>query len=243
MSPRDEVIEGHGGARELVAFTDPDAACARIAEIYDRSRTAIVQAFAQRTPDPAAEDHKLPDWGPLIGANYPYLGISVGLEVLHPAPPPSFATIDDPAPSATPLTRPALFGDYYRAQIGLLIERHNVPVVVGISDRPIPLPFVVEDATADVTEADVRAMLVRFALPDLAGADDSIANGTYRPKPGPPRPLALFPAERVDYSLHRLHHYTPTSVRHFQPFVLLTNYQRYVEEFRAYPRHPLETRA
>ncbi|HEX9464933.1 MAG TPA: AMP nucleosidase [Alphaproteobacteria bacterium] len=241
MSPRDEVIEGHGGARELVAFTDPDAACARIAEIYDRSRTAIVQAFAQRTPDPAAEDHKLPDWGPLIGANYPYLGISVGLEDLHPDARPSFGIILDPGTYGTTLTRPDLFGDYYRAQIGLLIERHNVPVVVGISDRPIPLPFVVEDATADVTEADVRAMLVRFALPDLAAVDDSIANGTYRPKPGQPRPLALFPAERVDYSLHRLHHYTATSVRHFQRFVLLTNYQRYVEEFRAYARQQIET--
>src|SRR5258708_926890 len=241
MSPRDEVIEGHGGARELVAFTDPDAACARIAEIYDRSRTAIVQAFAQRTPDPAAEDHKLPDWGPLIGANYPYLGISVGLEDLHPDARPSFGIILDPGTYGTTLTRPDLFGDYYRAQIGLLIERHNVPVVVGISDRPIPLPFVVEDATADVTEADVRAMLVRFALPALAAVDDSIAKGPYRQNPGQPRPLALFPAERVDYSLHRLHHYTATSVRHFQRFVLLTNYQRYVEEFRAYARQQIET--
>src|SRR5262249_1977362 len=48
--------------------------------------------------------------------------------------------------------------------------------------------------------------------------------------------LALFSAERVDYSLARLHHYTGTSAGHFQRFVLLTNYQRYVDEFVTYGR-------
>lgn len=43
--------------------------------------------------------------------------------------------------------------------------------------------------------------------------------------------MALFSAERVDYSLARLHHYTGTRPEHFQRFVLLTNYQRYVEHF------------
>ena len=52
---------------------------------------------------------------------------------------------------------------------------------------------------------------------------------------------AYDPAERVDYSLHRLSHYTATSVQHFQRFVLFTNYQRYVEEFRAYARAQVET--
>jgi AMP nucleosidase len=34
----------------------------------------------------------------------------------------------------------------------------------------------------------------------------------------------------VDFSLARLRHYTGT-VEHFQPFVLFTNYTRYVDEF------------
>ena len=54
------------------------------------------------------------------------------------------------------------------------------------------------------------------------------------PAAGEPAPLALFTAERVDYSLQRLHHYTGTSPEHFQRFVLLTNYQRYVEHFVAF---------
>ena len=48
---------------------------------------------------------------------------------------------------------------------------------------------------------------------------------------GAPRPLALFTAPRVDYSLHRLRHYTGTSPEHFQNFVLFTNYQFYIDEF------------
>ena len=70
------------------------------------------------------------------------------------------------------------------------------------------MPFVVEDSTADVTEAQVRALQTRFRLPDLWSIDDGIANGTARTVEGEPKPLALFSAERVDYSLHRLAHYT-----------------------------------
>ncbi|HCR7372485.1 TPA: AMP nucleosidase, partial [Shigella flexneri] len=40
-----------------------------------------------------------------------------------------------------------------------------------------------------------------------------------------------FDARRVDFSLARLRHYTGTPVEHFQPFVLFTNYTRYVDEF------------
>ena len=47
-----------------------------------------------------------------------------------------------------------------------------------------------------------------FDLPDLAAMDDGIANGTFETQPGEPQPLALFTAPRVDYSLHRLRHYT-----------------------------------
>ena len=51
------------------------------------------------------------------------------------------------------------------------------------------------------------------------------------PRAGEARPLALFTAPRVDYSLHRLRHYTGTDPEHFQNFVLFTNYQFYIDEF------------
>ena len=46
--------------------------------------------------------------------------------------------------------------------------------------------------------------------------DDAIANGTLQLPPGSPEPLALFRAARIDYSLHRLYHYTGTDPEHFQ---------------------------
>jgi AMP nucleosidase len=78
-----------------------------------------------------------------------------------------------------------------------------------------------------------RRLLMRdlFDLPDLAAMDDGIANGTQQVRRGDPEPLALFTAPRVDYSLHRLRHYTGTAPEHFQNFVLFTNYQFYIDEF------------
>ena len=52
-------------------------------------------------------------------------------------------------------------------------------------------------------------------------------------------PLAPFTAQRVDYSLARLSHYTATDAAHFQNHVLFTNYQFYVDEFEAYARAAL----
>jgi len=78
-----------------------------------------------------------------------------------------------------------------------------------------------------------------FDTPDLTTTDDEIANGSYEPGPGDPSPLAPFTAQRIDYSLARLSHYTATSATHFQNFVLFTNYQFYVDEFCAWARQQM----
>lgn len=68
-------------------------------------------------------------------------------------------------------------------------------------------------------------------MPDLIETNNAVVDGTFAAGPGQARPLALFTAERVDYSLHRLKHYTATDPQYFQRFVIFTNYQRYVDEF------------
>ena len=68
-------------------------------------------------------------------------------------------------------------------------------------------------------------------MPLLSEIGDEIADGLWQPPPGAPRPLALFDAARVDYSLRRLVHYTGADWRHIQPWILLTNYHRYVDQF------------
>ena len=105
---------------------------------------------------------------------------------------------------------------------------------IGTSAQPIPVHFsFAEDDHIEGSLSPERRLLLRdrFDLPDLAAMDDGIANGTHEPGPGEAHPLALFTAPRVDYSLHRLRHYSGTRPEHFQNFVLFTNYQFYIDEF------------
>lgn len=134
----------------------------------------------------------------------------------------------------TTLTRPDLYANYYLEQFRLLRQNHGVELEVGTSNQPIPVHF--SFAEHDHIEGNLsparRAMLRDvFDLPDLAAMDDGIANGTWRQGPGEPQPLALFTAARVDYSLHRLRHYTGSAPDWTQNFVLFTNYQFYIDEF------------
>jgi AMP nucleosidase len=134
----------------------------------------------------------------------------------------------------TTLTRPDLYGNYYLEQFRLLQRNHGVDLEVGTSTQPIPVHF--SFAEHDHIEGNLspeRRQLMRdvFDLPDLNAMDDGIANGTWEHRPGEANPLALFTAARVDYSLHRLRHYTGTAPEWFQNFVLFTNYQFYIDEF------------
>ncbi len=225
--------QGHGRVRELVAFADEDAAVARISQIYERGAATIRRAHAAGASIDPETDRAL------ALATYPYVGLTVGGGDLRIDARLSYGALFDPGIYGATLTRPDIFADYYRTQIGLLLKHHGVPVVIGASDRRIPLPFVLETSMAETTEVEVRAMQARFALPDLSYMDDRVVNGTHRPAPGAPKPLALFSAERVDYSLQRLWHYTATSPAHFQRFLLLTNYQRYVDEFVVFARRQM----
>jgi AMP nucleosidase len=78
-----------------------------------------------------------------------------------------------------------------------------------------------------------------FDVPDLSTTHDSIVNGSGFQYPDGAHPLAPFTAQRVDYSLARLAHYTATAPEHFQNHVLFTNYQFYVEEFESFARQML----
>lgn len=222
---------GHGGAHSLRQFTDADAAVAHLTHIYETGANMVRGRFKQfvagdRTPGK-------------VQAYHPYIGIEVNhADLLHDSRP-SFGTLPGAGHFGATVTRPDIFAGYYREQIKLIIDFHKVPVFVGVSARPIALPFVIENATADVSSDDVQSMQAIFELPDLARISDDVPNGTFNPEPGHPFPLALFTAERVDLGLHRLEHYTGTDASHFQRFVLFTNYQRYVEEFIEHGKHEI----
>ncbi len=154
----------------------------------------------------------------------------------------SFGHVSGPGTYVATITRPDLFDNYLTQQINLLIKNHDQPVHIGYSDTPMPVHFAVannaaitvpQEGAADFTLRDV------FDVPDLTTTNDDIMNGTYVATDGI-EPLAPFTAQRVDYSLARLSHYTATDPTHFQNHVLFTNYQFYVSEFEAYARTQLD---
>ncbi|MCH9747629.1 MAG: AMP nucleosidase [Alphaproteobacteria bacterium] len=153
----------------------------------------------------------------------------------------SFGHVSNPGTYTTTVTRPKLFANYLTQQIDLLIANHNQPVQIGYSQTPMPVHFAVaNNAKMTVPQEGAAEFALRdfFDVPDLATTNDDIVNGTYAPIDGV-KPLAPFTAQRIDYSLARLAHYTATDPEHFQNHILFTNYQFYVSEFEFYARKQL----
>ncbi|WP_051329385.1 AMP nucleosidase [Geminicoccus roseus] len=218
---------GGYGVRDAQVFSDADQAVARIEAIYQAGAARLretLKGFAQGVEP-----------GP-IDACYPFVGIVVEARHLALDGRIAYGVLHEPGVYGTTLTRPDIFRDYYRNQIAILMANHQQPVVVGVSDRSIPLPFAVEEIPEGLDETARRRLQHLFPMPDLSRTDDAIANGTAARAPGRPGALALFTAERVDYSLARVSHYTGTSPGWVQRFILLTNYQRYVEHFVTWGR-------
>lgn len=146
----------------------------------------------------------------------------------------SYGHVNQPGVYTTTVTQPALYREYLIHQLDLLISNHNESVQIGLSDVPIPLHFALESGSTLAIKRPQQistALRDAFDVPDIAHVNDYIVNGTQELKPGLPMPLAPFPAQRIDYSLHRLVHYTATAPEHFQNYVLFTNYQFYLDEF------------
>ena len=168
-----------------------------------------------------------------VHAYYPFVRLVTSTVARAPSKL-AYGFVEGPGVYEATLTRPDLFAHYLLEQFQLLLRNHNVPLEVGLSNKPIPIHFSFADN--DHIEGSLtqeRRMLMRdvFDLPDLESMDDGIANGTWRPRAGEALPLSLFTAPRIDYSLHRLRHYTGTLPEWFQNFVLFTNYQFYIDEF------------
>jgi AMP nucleosidase len=214
-------------------FTDPAAAVAALAARYRDATTFLVERFAAVMRGEGQESR--------YRAFYPELSITTA----------SFAKVDsrlafghlsEPGRYATTITRPDLFAGYLTQQIGLLIQNHGAPVTVATSETPIPLHFAmgpdahVEGSIEDMLHRPLRDL---FDVPDITTTDDHIVNGTAQPAPDGTRPLAPFTAQRIDYSLLRLSHYTATRPEDFQNHVLFTNYQFYVDKFVDFARRAL----
>ncbi|MGS0742868.1 AMP nucleosidase [Glaciimonas sp. GG7] len=206
-------------------FTDPQAAVERVCAIYDHNTALLREAFKR-----FSSGEVLPG---RVRACYPFVRITTEINTRADTRQ-SFGFVAGPGVYQATLTRPSLFSNYLVSQFKLLRDNHDVPLEIGVSELPIPVHFAFSEGIhveGNLDPEHLRHLPDIFDLPDLAAMDDRIANGTYQEQPGEPHPLALFTAPRIDYSLHRLKHYTATSPDRFQRYVLFTNYAFYVDEF------------
>ncbi|MBC6408400.1 MAG: AMP nucleosidase [Rhodobacteraceae bacterium] len=220
-------------AMEPRSFRDAEPAVEHLCLLYQQAVAFLRSAFAQTSRGPQPQTR--------FRAFYPQIRVTTA----------SFADIDSrlafghvPAPGtyATTITRPDLFRNYLRQQIGLLMDNYKVPVSIETSATPIPIHFAFGvERSVEVPRQGATSFTLRdvFDVPELAHINDDIVNGMWQPEPGSSGPLAPFTAPRVDYSLARLYHYTATDAHHFQTHVLFTNYQFYVSEFETYARRML----
>ncbi len=217
---------------EPKTFTDPSAAVAELIRLYEASTQFLRDHFAEVVAG-AQPDCR-------YRAFYPEIRLTTT----------SFAKIDnrlsfghvpEPGTYSTNITRPDLFEKYLTQQIKLVTENHDTFVEIGLSDTPIPLHFAMTGEGGAVPQDGALTFPLRdvFDVPDLANTNDEIVNGHGYTHEDGSSPLAPFTAQRIDYSLARLQHYTATAAEHFQNHILFTNYQFYMEEFVTFARAAL----
>lgn len=210
---------------KLVKFTDADQAVDELVRLYDISTQFLRNAFADYLEGSLPAGKHRAYYPEIRFSNSTFARVDSRL---------SYGHVDQPGVYTTTVTQPELYRGYLTHQIRLLIANHDEPVEIAFSKVQIPLHFALEAGTpqaASRPQSITAALRDRFDVPDLTQINDDIVNGIQDLKTDEPMPLAPFQAPRIDYSLHRLVHYSATAPEHFQNYVLFTNYQFYIDEF------------
>ncbi|MBE7767799.1 AMP nucleosidase [Yersinia pestis] len=140
---------------------------------------------------------------------------------------------------STTITRPALFREYLTEQMTLLESEYGAVFEVTPSQQEMPYPFVIDGSDLILDRSMTAGLAQHFPTTDLAKIGDGITDGIETIALGTASlgsavsdlPLSHFDALRTDFSLARLKHYTGTPAEDIQPYILFTNYSRYVDEF------------
>ncbi len=220
-------------ADDLKYCATPEAAVERLTALYDEA----VGAVEKRFHDYAAGRLKI---GAFDAPTYPYLCAEVPAERSIQTGSLALGRIAATSLHGASITAPRLFSNYLLDQLRRVSASFEAKLFVGRSRTPIPLTFALEQATAALTAQQREELQHYFYMPNLIATNDVIVDGGMILERGGALPLSLFTAERTDYSLHRIQHYTATKPEHYQNFILFTNYQRYVDEFVELGRQKVE---
>lgn len=204
-----------------------DQALDQLEALYDAAVDALRQAVSDfishgTLPDPQARAAGL--------FVYPELRVSWDGQQSGPNKTRAFGRFTHPGSYSTTVTRPQLFRHYLAEQLAMLEHDYAAHIEVAPSQQEIPFPYVIDGSSLALDRSMSAGIAQHFPTTELAQIGDETADGLYHTTDNH-FPLSHFDALRADFSLARLRHYTGTPVEHFQPFVLFTNYTRYVDEF------------
>ncbi|VXB30247.1 AMP nucleosidase [Pseudomonas sp. 8AS] len=217
----------------FVIVATAEEAVERLAALHRQATEALSQALKNYL-----KERTQPSAGQRALFRYPELRLTYHCQGEVPSTVRAYAKVQLPGTYRVSVTHPDAFRGYLLDQLRPLMDDFTVTVEVGLSQQNIPYPYVVEQGDELAGSGVSAAELARvFPSTDLSAATDSVADGLFDWGDSSDLPLALFDAARTDFSLKRIQHYTGSDWRHVQPWILLTNYHRYVDQFI---RHGLE---
>lgn len=212
MYEKNEKIEA-AIAQLDAAYTKAVEALKSSLSLYVKTKTPPSDAQRALFRYPKITLHYYPDGPPLVSSR-------------------AFAKFNSPGSYSVSVTHPKQFANYLREQLSPLVNEYGADIEIGISEQEIPYAYVVDGASElGVGDVPPDELARWFPTPSLNTVGDEIVDGLWNIHSTDERPLALYDGLRVDYSLKRLVHYSGTDWQDFQPWILFTNYARYVDEF------------
>lgn len=208
----------------------PEEAVVELERLHAAAVTALRDALRDYF-----ETGRIPDAATRLQFRYPALRVTYAPTAVSSPTRRAFAKFPTAGVYTTTITQPAAFRTYLLDQLRPLTTEFGAALEVGVGSQEIPYPYVFERGDELAMSGTSAADLARhFPVPLLSEVGDEIADGLWDYGPDLERPLSLFDAVRVDYSLRRIIHYTGSDWRFMQPWILLTNYHRYVDQFIAW---------
>jgi AMP nucleosidase len=205
----------------------PAEAVDELERLHEKAVSSLIQAikrYAETGAQPSAEER--------ASFRYPELRVTYQAGGRVPKLARAYGQLMWPGEYVATITQPAYFRRYLIEQLSLLVSDYDAELTVGVSDTEIPYSFVLDAAgMAAFENVPAEDLATYFPSPRLAQVGDAVVDGLRVQRLDGARPLALFDAPRVDYSLKRIEHYTGAPWQDVQPWILFTNYQRYVDEF------------
>ena len=195
-------------------FDDPVAAFDKICHLYESSANKLRRL--------ALSGMDLTD-----SITYPYVGIKVEKDLE------GFLA----GTYGTTISHPNILQEYYLDQFRIIADETKLPIWVGSSNYPMSLSFIDEDL---FNEISVKRKISFSAFPCMKRIQSGL-NGLH--KTNGVKQLSMFHAERIGYSLNRLHHYCGTDAKHFQNTVIFANYDMYVDCFIEYGKEQIKAGA